>query len=284
MIYGLSVSLRGANGDTIALDPSGNFVLLEGARGFGMPEAEVRIDPSAGDGGVWRSTRREIRELDLPIAILGASRSQVESRLRRLARLLQDNRGPTRIIASYLNGTELFLDAHFIGGATTQFGEDAGLTWCKWVVTLQSPEPFWRTLNETRFTIGATGRGLLPKLTKLQLTSSQSLGEVTINNTGDVPVFPRWEIRGPVDSVVITDGTDSFSFPAGIAGGDTYTVDTATATVTDQTGANKYAELGSAPKFFPIATGSTTVQVLGENGTTDTQVRAFFAPRFEVVH
>jgi hypothetical protein len=286
MIYGLTVSLVGANGDTVTLQDSGNFVLLSGARGFGMPNASVRIDPSTSDGGVWRATRREVRELDLPIAILGSTRGVVETRLRRLARLLQDNKGPTRIVASYQNGTQLFLDAHFIGGAETQFGNDAGLTWCKWVVTLQSPEPFWRTLNETRITVGSggTGRSLLPQLTKLKVTSGQTLGIVTVNNGGDVPVFPRWEIRGPLTSFTVTDGTQSFSFPDGITGEETYTVDTATATAVNQAGENVYAQLGPAPKFFPFPTGETTISVLGDNATADTRVRAFFAPRFEVVH
>jgi hypothetical protein len=286
MIYGLTVSLTGANGDSIMLTPSGDFVLLEGARGFGMPNSLVRIDPSSGDGGVWRASRREVRELDLPIAIFGNSRTAVQTRLRRLARLLQDNQGPTRIVANYQDGTSVFLDAHFIGGAETLFGEDAGLNYCRWVITMQSPEPFWRTVNESRFTVGSgnSGRSLLPQLSKLKVSSAQSLGIVTVNNTGDVPAFPRWEIRGPIESFTVSNGTDSFSFPDGIAGGDTYTVDTKAATAVNQSGENVYAELGPAPKFFPFPTGQTTVQVLGENATSDTRVRAFFSPRFEVVH
>jgi hypothetical protein len=286
MIYGLQISLIGSNGDRIDLDDSGDFVLLSGARGFGMPSSIVRIDPSTGDGGIFRFSRREVRELDLPIAILGDSRSDVESKLRRVARLLQDKQGATRILATYLNGTTVFLDAHFLGGAETIFGEDAGLNYCRWVITMQAPEPFWQTATEESFTFGtgSTGRGLLPQLSKLRVSSSQTIGLVTVENAGDVATFPRWEITGPVDSIVITDGINSFSFPGSIAFGRTYTVDTRTAEVTNELGQNIYAELGPAPKLFPLPPGNTTIEVQGQNATVDTVVSAFYSPRFEVVH
>lgn len=282
----VTISLLGSNGDTIDLIDDGDFVLLTGARGFGMPMSSVRIDPSAGDGGVWRSSRRALREVDLPIAILGLNRDDVESKLRRLARLLQDTNGPTRIIANYSNGLSVYLDAHFTGGAETQFGDDAGLTWCRWVVSMQAPQPFWQTGSESSFSIGSgnTGRGLLPQLTKLRVSSSQTLGLVNVNNAGDVPAYPRWVIKGPVQNLVISDGSRSFSFPGTILAGKTYTVDTKTNEVSDELGNNIYALLGPAPKLFPLLPGESTIEVTGSEATADTQVTCFYSPRYEVIH
>ena len=46
----VNYSLTGSNGDSIAFDYS-NYILNPEFMGFGIPRAQVRIDPSAGDGG-----------------------------------------------------------------------------------------------------------------------------------------------------------------------------------------------------------------------------------------
>lgn len=280
------ISLVGSNGDTIQLADDGDFVLASGVTGFGIPSTSVRIDESAGDGGTWRHTKRGIRDLDLPIVILGTDRADVETKLRRLARLLQDRNGATRIVADYSDDSSLFLEAHYVGGAETQFGSDASGTFCRWVVQMQAPQPYWQTLNEESFSItsGNTGRGLLPELTKLKVSSSQTLGVVNVNNSGDVAVFPRWVIRGAVSNLVISNGVQSFSFPDPILAGSTYTVDTATGTVTNDLGQNIYSLLGAAPKLFELPPGQTTVTVTGTDSSPETRVTAYYSPRYEVIH
>lgn len=282
----VTISLVGSNGDTIALTDTGDFVLASGVTGFGIPSTSVRIDDSAGDGGTWRNTKRGVRDLDLPIVILGTDRGDVETKLRRLAKLLQNANGATTIRADYSDGTSLSLKAFYVGGAETQFGSDAGLTYCKWVIQMQAPQPYWETSTSQSFSIstGNTGRGLLPKLSKLRVSSSQTLGVVTVNNTGDVDTYPKWVIRGPVTNVVVSNGSQSFSFPAPILGGVSYTVDTATGEVTDDGGANIYALLGSAPKLFSLPPGITTVSVTGTDATADTRITCLYSPRYEVIH
>lgn len=282
----VTISLVGANGDTITLADSGDFVLASGVTGFGIPATSVRIDDSAGDGGTWRNTKRGVRDLDLPIVILGTDRGDVETKLRRLAKLLQNSQGATTIRADYTDGTSLSLDAYYVGGAETQFGTDAGLTYCRWAIQMQAPQPYWENSTELSFAVtsGNTGRGLLPKLTKLRVSSSQTLGVVNVNNQGDVPIQPRWVIRGPVTNIVITNGFQQFSFPAPILGGSTYTVDTATGEVLNETGANVYSLLGSAPKLFSLPPGTTQVTITGTDASPDTQVTCYYSPRYEVIH
>lgn len=280
------ISLVGSNGDTIELADDGDFILASGVTGFGIPSTSVRIDESAGDGGTWRHSKRGIRELDLPIVVLGSDRADVETKLRRLARLLQDRNGGTRIVANYSDGESLFINAHYVGGAETQFGSDASGTFCRWVVQMQAPQPYWTTANEQSFSVttGNTGRGLLPELTKLKVSSSQTIGVVNVDNVGDVDVFPRWEIRGAISNLIVSNGVQSFSFPATIPAGSTYTVDTATGTVTNDQGANVYSLLGAAPKLFSLPPGLTTVTITGDGSTTDTRVTCYYAPRYEVIH
>jgi phage-related protein len=284
-LVNVNYSLVGANGDEITFDYS-EFILNQNFVGFGIPPAQVRIENSAGDGGVFRHSKRGVRDVDLPITVLGTDRNDVQTKLRRLSRLLQDTSGPTKIKATYSSGGSLTLDAHYVGGAESQWGSDAGLVWNKWVLSFQCPNPYWESdaLEEFRVTTGNTGRGLLPQLSKLKVTSSQVYGVITVDNSGDVPAYPVWFIRGPISDVVISNGTQSFSFTEAVADGETITVNTETGQVTDDLGTNRYSILGPAPKLFRIDPGVSSISVNGVAATQAAEVRLDYSPLFEVVH
>ena len=282
----ITYSLRGAGGESITFDNS-NYVLNPDIIGLGIAPTEVRVDPSAGIGGVFRHSRRGVRELDLPVTIVGNNRADVQQKLRKLARITQDRRGPMRLRATYPDGQQLFLDLHYTGGAEGVWGEGAGgLTWMRWVLQLVAPQPFWESLAKQSIQLagGGTGRGLLPQLTKLRVSSSQALGDVSITSTADVEVFPVWTIRGPVDNFQVSNGVDSWSITGSILGTEIVTVDTEKKTIVDQDGVNLYDRLGPAPKLFPFQPGETLISVTGVNATEETLVTAEYALRFEVVH
>lgn len=281
----VNYSLVGANGDEIEFDYS-TYVLNPNFVGFGIPPAQVRIENSAGDGGVFRHSKRGIRDVDLPITVFGTDRADVQTKLRRLSRLLQDTSGPTKIKANYSDGESLTLTAHYVGGAESQWGTDAGLVWNKWVLSFQCPNPYWESndLEEFSVTTGNTGRGLLPQLSKLRVTSSQVYGVITVDNQGDVPAYPTWFIRGPISDVEISNGTQSFSFTESVADGETITVNTATGEVTDDLGTNRYSILGPAPKLFRIEPGVSSISVNGVAATAAAEVRLDYSPLYEVVH
>jgi hypothetical protein len=227
----INYSLLGANGDQIDFD-STNYVLNPGFLGFGIAPTQVRIEESAGDGGLWRNTKKGIRDIDLPITVLGTSRDDVQAKLRRLSRLIQDGYGPTTLLASYNGGSEesLSLEIHYVGGAEGSWGPNEGMTWATSLFSFQAPSPFWKTSETEDFTVGTgnTGRGLLPQLTKLKVSSSQTLGVITVTNSGDVPAYPIWRVRGPIEDFFVSDGTSSFGFNAEVFTGETITIDTAT--------------------------------------------------------
>lgn len=281
----MSYTLTGSNGDVITFDNE-SYVLNPGVLGFGIPPTSVRIDESTRPGGVFRNSRRGARDVDLPITVLGASSAVVETNLRRLARLVQDTKGPTVLTVPRIGG-DLTLELHYVGGAELTFGgEDAGKTWAKLVLSFQAPQPYWESSLVQTFTItsGQTGRGLLPQLTKLKLSSSLSLGLINVNNTGDVPVYPTYTIEGPITDFRVTSGSLSFGFNQPITDNDIIYVDTEAGTVTDITGANRYDLLAASPKLFPFEVGESTVLIEGTGTTLDTRIIASYATRFEVVH
>lgn len=278
--------LHGANGEFVVFDGV-NYVLNQGFAGFGIAPTTVRIEPSAGQGGVFRHSRRGVRDVDLPITVLGTSRDEVQDRLRKLARITQDRRGPMTLQALYSDGEQLNLHAHYTGGAESMWGQDsAGMHFCRWVLSLQAPNPFWESANEQEAAVigGNTGRGLLPQLTRLKVSSSTGLGEVVVTSTADVEVYPVWTITGPIDNFTVSDGLRSFTIEGTIGSGESMVVDAKAKTVTDQDGVNQYARLAPAPKLFPFEPGETTLEVTGTNTDEGTSAVARFALNFEVVH
>lgn len=281
----VNYALIGANGDSIEFDYQ-NYVLNPDFMGFGIPPAQVRIENSAGDGGVFRHAKRGIRVVDLPITVLGTDRGDVQTKLRRLAKLTQNNYGPLILEARYSNGEKLRLTAYYTGGAESQWGDKAGNVWCNWTLSLQVPQPFWQSTRIEQFTItrGVSGRGLLPELSKLKLSSSQALGTISINNQGDVPAYPTYRIIGPITEFFVSDGVQSFGFVEDVAIGETIFVNTETGAVYDEAGVNKYNILAPAPKLFKLPVGPSTLTIQGTEADEDTRIDVYYALRYEVVH
>ena len=281
----VTYSLIGSNGDVIVFDDS-NYVLEVGMSGFGIAPTAVRIEDSAGDGGVWRHSKRVTRDVDLPITVLGTSEADVEDKLRRLSRLTQDRFGPTQLIATYDGGAELALELHYVGGAEGSWGDDENLNYARWVLSFKAPQPFWTSTTTQSFAVqsGESGRGLLPQLSKLKVSSSSSLGVVVVSSAADVDSYPLWTITGPITDFTASNGTQSFTIQGEIAAGETIYVDTELGTVTNTSGANVYSLLGPAPKLFPIPPGLTTIEVSGDLTDGATIIRCDYALRYEVVH
>ena len=281
----VNYALIGANGDEIVFDYQ-NYVLNPDFMGFNVPPALVRIENSAGDGGVFRHAKRGVRVLDLPITVLGTDRGDVQSKLRRLGKLTQNVFGPLTLEARYTDGQRLQLETYYTGGAEGQWGSSGGNVWARWTLSLQAPQPYWQSSIIEQFTVtrGSTGRGLLPQFSKLRISSSQAIGTVLVNNTGDVPMFPRYQIVGPITNLVISSNGASFGFTDPILAGEVININTETGEVTDTTGANAYALLNPAPKLFRIPVGESAILISGTDVTDDTRVDVFYAKRFEVVH
>jgi hypothetical protein len=71
-----------------------------------------------------------------------------------------------------------------------------------------------------------------------------------------------WEVTGPGDSFTATNAAgQTIAWMAGLADGETLTIDTRHGTVVDSHGANRYADLAPAPRFWAVPPGSTTAWV-----------------------
>jgi hypothetical protein len=278
-------TLTGANTDVITFDNS-TYVLNPSLVGFGIPPTSVRIYESARYGGIHRYTRRGVRNIDIPVTVLGSSATDVEDKLRRLAKLTQDTAGPTKLTALRDDG-DVFLELHYVGGAELEYGGDTGgYTWAKTLLSFQAPNPYWQSADTESFSVttGNTGRGLLPQLTKLRVSSSQALGLINVNNTSDVPVYPRFDIVGPVNGLQVTLNGQGWTFTEDVTTGDIFTVNHEAATVTGIGDVNRYDILDTAPKFFAFPPGVSSVLVTGTSADANTRIDCVYNLAYEVVH
>ena len=285
----VSISLIGSNGDTIQLtNEFSDYILTTGVLGFGIPPTQVRIAESASAGGTWRNTKRGVRDIDLPIMVTGTDRQDLENKLRRLSNCLQDINGPTKIRATYTDGTAFELSAHYVGGGDVEYGPESNGKQAKWVISMQAPNPYWESVNPQNFTLQLNdARGLLKgntSLSQLRLSGQYGFGDVTLVNTGDVVAYPTWTITGPVDSVSISQDGVGFTYNDSVAAGDQIIIDTFSGTVTDQDGINRYGNLAAAPKLFAIKPGTQTVTISAPGADATSVIAGNFKPRREVLH
>lgn len=278
------------NGDVIPLQNviAKDFFKAAGRSGFGVAPTKLITRDGAAGGTRWRRTRRGARTIVLPIDIMGDNRQDIEDKQRSLIRLLQDDVTVARIVATYPNAERFYTEVHYSSGADPEYGTDTdGRTHSMWALNLLAPDPYWTSEKQIAYSIGPAnkGHGLLPHLEKLQLSASQTIGSVLFENPGDVDSYPVWTIRGPGDAGFEARRQDGvgFTFNAALTGDDIITINTKEKTVVDQTGANRYSDLGDSPKLFAIPKGNTQVSVDMEGTSADTLISVYFNQRRELV-
>lgn len=249
---------------------------LIGVSGAGLPPVHTQWNEGAGDGAVWRGTRVRPRDLDLPILLQAASRTDLRALTTRLARMLS---GPMTLRFVEDDGTSWTLDVRWVGGGDVVLGADTDAnTYVSTVVTLRAGDPFWTSSQVSRQVVTAvSGRGLLgpdpdddgplkSSLVHLRVSASQTLGAFTMVNPGDAPAYPVWTIDGPGENLVVESSTgESFTWLGTLEEGEQLIVDTRAATVIDGTGTSRYSELGPAPRLWRVPPGTTTANVSFDN-------------------
>lgn len=269
----------------MTLDGSVGVRMRLGVRGMGMPDVSLQWFDGAGDGSTFRGARTLPRALDLPVKIEGEDRADVLAKFSALARIL---RAPlvARLTAKF-DSDRYRLDVVRTGGGDFEIGVDSdGKTILMTVITVIAGSPFWEQIDSEGREIKpeGVGKGLLAagqSLVQLVLGSVDGLGDVSFQNTGDVDAWPTWTVTAPFTgfAFVRSDGlalewegvtTKSTGF---------IRVDTLAGTVVDETGANRYAELLPAPKFFSIPPGGSGASIVISDASSASRVAVNWHPR-----
>lgn len=269
------LTISSSNGSVTFGAESGIKALIS-VRGTGLPPVNTQWFEGVGDGATYRGARILPRVLDLPIKVVGSSREIVQQRMSLLSRILAPESGIVRLTLS-LSGISYYLDTVRTGGGDWDFGSDTdGATFLKTVLTLQAGDPYWTSVDASSLTISLSGlgRGLLKStsLSKLQVSTTSALGSVTFYNDGDAQAYPQWVITAPFDGFnLVSPSGDALTWVGTKATG-YIRIDSKTGTIVDETGANQYAGLSAAPRFWTVPAGEQVGVVELTNATVDSRV------------
>lgn len=250
---------------------------LTGATGFGMPDVDVRWHDGAGDGSTYRSSRQKRRVLVLPLLAQGSTADLTMAALSRVVRALDPANGLARLRLDMGDGDAYWTDVARTGGGDYVYGKDTnGSSWAATKVALEAGDPFWTRERASAQTVKAQGlgRGLLGtgrSLTMLRVSSGQAMGQVLLENPGDAPAYPITTVNGPGTALVLTSPTgETLTWAGLLVAGQVRIIDHQRGTITDAAGANKYAELGAAPRFWAIPQGNQvgTVNLTGADANS----------------
>lgn len=251
----------------------GDVFATSGLDGAGFPDVEHYWFDGAGDGQAWRGARVQPRDLTVPIEVTGPDRAAVAAVLRRLALILDPHSAtPPRLRVIEPDRTAWSLGIQRVGRADWAWGPGTNSrTWVKTALTFRAGDPYWTRESSEKFvvsTVGSTAGLLSGSLAELNLTAGQAFGEREVTNAGDAEAFVTWTLTGPGDhfEAVGADG-ELLAWDGALAEGERLTIDSATGEVTDGTGANRYDELGPAPRFWTVNPGKSTVSVTFDNAS-----------------
>lgn len=269
--------------DTLRLDEgeqTGHGIqALAGMTGLGLPPVAAQWLEGAGDGARYRGQRVLPREVDLPLDIAGRDRAHLQQLVSRLARMLS---GPCRMVFIDEDGVRWSTLVVRVGGGDYPYtgGLDVQTT-----VTLRAPDPYLHSSVISTERIGMqSGQPFLSSLATLPVASSQAIGEISVDNPGDVDAYPTWEIVGPGKDLTLTSPRgESLRWTGTLAAGERLIIDTRAATVKDAKGANRYTLLDTAPRFWTLPPGISTAGVSLLDATTASRITCSWRPRIWMV-
>jgi hypothetical protein len=288
----INFTIERAGYPTIALnsDGGGPYGLQARSQGFGVGPIIPRFRESSADGGNYVGDKVGANSIDLGLIFLGSGRLHTGELIRSMRNILRwrENQPLASLVASFPNGEILEVAIVYASGLEVEYS-DALPEIFSATVAVTAPSPFWVARDALQFAVDAdtSGTPFLDNMSGLPVTSSNVIGQVQITNLGDVPADLTTIIRGPSSgaTTILINGV-GYVFTASLTGSETITVARGPlgVTVTDQTGANRYASLGAAPKFPQLPPGENVVNVTMVGATSASRISGNYKPRFEGVY
>jgi len=258
---------------------------LAGITGFGLPPLSNRWFEGAGAGATYRGARVMPRVIMLPLVSMGPSREALDGLLSMIARILAPvGSEQARLTYRHANGTNWYLDVVREDGGdyvreAKGFNRDRMF---KTTLGLKAGDPFWTRAEPLEFTIRQddSGRGLMPYLAELEVSSGSVYGDMTIENEGDAPAWPVWTIGGPMTGFTLTGASgEVIAWNGTMVAGERRIIEAKRALIYDENGVNRYNELDSAPNFWAIPAEPYGVKIETEGADAASYVSAQWQPR-----
>ncbi|MEU5433817.1 phage tail family protein [Streptomyces sp. NPDC020719] len=252
------------------------FQATAGMTGRGLPAVDVQWLSGAGDGARWRGQRVQPRDLDIPLDILGRDRSHLSELVSRLAQAVA---GECQLVLVDDQDVRWSTSVYRTGGGDIT---DDGGTSLQTVISFRAPDPYFvaSTISTQSVTGDPGKKPFLSNLVAMPLAASQAIGNVQLDNTGDVPAYPVWEVYGPGRDLTVTAPTgETLRWQGTLATGERLIVDTRNGSVRDGANTNRYADLATAPRFWTVPPGTSTASISLLDTTADSRIVCSWRPR-----
>lgn len=170
-------------------DQEAPYRLLDGTRGFGLPQRSLESSPIAsGNGSALRSQRFDETEMMLPISIRGSDASDVATKARELEHILMPASNEPieiRVVAPQLSTTRRRF-IYYTGGLEGAIGsQDSHWVWRHAQVTFQALDPMW--YGRERVIPQRVDQGRKPFITSKIEDSAENVRRETRAPTADDP-------------------------------------------------------------------------------------------------
>lgn len=261
----LSVQL--VNGDlTVDLDEisqdGAGVEAVAGMTGLGLPPVSVQWLEGAGDGAKARNIRVLPRDIDIPLHVFCEDRDELRAAMRRVSLVLA---GELRLYLLEDGVRAYYADVVRTGGGTYTYGSDSAgeYDWSS-IVTVRAGVPYWTHVDAETVTH----------------SGDLEAAAYTITNPGTASAKPVWTINGPLNHFRLARGDKVLDWWGDLGATDAITVDTDDCSVRDQTGANRYSGLATAPDMWDLSPGANDIAVTLDKFTPTTRTNWVTNPRF----
>ncbi|MEU9605462.1 phage tail family protein [Streptomyces sp. NPDC048057] len=261
------------------MDTGLGYQAKTGVTGFGLPPVSVQWLEGAGDGATFRRRRVLTRDIDIPLEILARDRRHLQELTDRLALALA---GRCTLTLLDDDGTRWTTDVYRTGGGEYSYGADTtGEREFQTVITFRAPDPYWTGSEaQIRYIGGSAAAPFLTALVNVEISASQAIGEIQLDNSGNAEAYPIWEIAGPgTNFVTVSPDGERLAWSGTLLADERLTIDTRKGTVVDRAGTNRYAELDEAPRFWTVKPGLSTATAQLEDITTASKITCSWQPR-----
>lgn len=264
-------------------DERGYFTTF-GPAGWGSPVYEVVTDPIPRGGVRVRYVRAEPARIVWPLYVWGETYGQFMQRYRALrqAFLMTAHRQmPGTLRVALPDGSAREIECYYEEGWTGEAGEN--WLFANPVLTLLAPDGYWRDAaaqTVLREYTGSSASFLSPFPT---VSTSQVLGDSTVENLGDVEAWPVWTITGPMDSLTATNTTAGreFILNTSLTAGQQVVITTQQTTVRGPAGENLIGDLNWPLAYlWPLLPGTNEIVFSVGGGATGTKVEMSYHQRY----
>ncbi len=238
------------------LTPERGYFTTPSIAGWGATTYELITDPMARGGESVRYVRAQPARLTWPLHVWGDTHTEFLTRYRDLKRafMMTLHRGvPGTLTVTRPDGSGREIECFCEDGWRGEPGENH--TFANPVLTLFCPEGAWRDVEAVvEFREYGEPVSFLDPFPSV--SSSQIIGDTTIDNPGDMTAWPEWTITGPATSVTATNVTADHTFTL------TYTL-LLGETITVTTGGNRPGVRGPAGENLASALNWPTAYLWG---------------------